>query len=57
MFEAKALGQTIEQNGDVSLVVSGDGLPPDCMVIFIALEDWEELKSQICLSGEQGEKK
>ena len=56
-IKAKALGQTVEQDGDVSLVVAGDGLPPDCMVIFIAIEDWEELKSQVYLSGEQGEKK
>ena len=55
MLEAKALGQTIEQNGNVVLVVAGGGLPPDCMVIFVDKSVWEELKSQIYLSGEQGE--
>ncbi len=54
-IKAKALGQTVEQDGDVSLVVSGGDLPPDCMVIFVDKSVWEELKSQIYLSGEQGE--
>ena len=56
-IEAKALGQTVEQDGDVVLVVAGGDLPPDCMVIFVDKSVWEELKSQIYLSGEQGEKK
>ena len=55
MLEAKALGQTIEQNGNVVLVVAGGDLPPDCMVIFVDKSVWEELKSQVYLSGEQGE--
>ena len=51
MLEVKALGQTIEQNGNVVLVVAGGDLPPDCMVIFIALEDWERIKEDVILTN------
>ena len=54
-IKAKALGQTVEQDGDVVLVVAGGDLPLDCMVIFVDKSVWEKLKFQIYLSGEQGE--
>jgi len=46
MIEAKALGQTIQHEGKVVLVVSGD-LPPDCIVIFVDKEVWKEIKDEV----------
>ena len=46
-MRVKALGQTIKKDGEVMLVVGGNDMPPDCMVIFIDLEEWEKIKKQV----------
>lgn len=41
----KALGQTIEHNGKVVLVV--DEMLVDCMVLFISMDEWHKIKDTI----------
>ena len=41
----KALGQTIEHEGEVSLVVKE--LPVNCMALFVDMETWHKIKDDI----------
>ena len=44
----KALGQTVEHDGGVVLVV--EELPDNCMVLFLSKEAWEEIKDDVELA-------
>lgn len=41
----KALGQTIEHEGEVILVAKE--MPVDCMVLFVDMDTWEAIKSEV----------
>jgi len=41
----KALGQTVEHDGEVVLV--SNDMPPDCMVLFVSKETWKEIKDDV----------
>lgn len=41
----KGVGKTLEHNGEVILV--SESLPPNCMVLFIDMETWQEIKEYI----------
>jgi len=43
--EVKQLGQTITQDGEVMLVV--ETIPPDCMVLFVSMEEWAKIKDSV----------
>ena len=45
----KAVGATIEHDGEVVLIVEGD-LPPDCVVVFMDKDSWLKLKEEKGLS-------
>jgi len=45
MMKIKELGQTIEHNGEVLLV--SQTLPPNCMVLFVSMETWAEIKDDV----------
>jgi len=44
-MKVEALGQTIEHDGDVVLAVKK--LPPDCMVLFVSMDTWAEIKDTV----------
>ena len=41
----KELGQTVEDKGEVSLIVTD--LPADCMVLFVSMDTWAEIKDSV----------
>ena len=41
----RALGQTINHNNQVSLVVKD--IPADCMVLFVSMDTWKEIKDLV----------
>ena len=45
MIQIKALGQTIEHKGEVVLVITK--LPVDCMVLFVDMGTWKEIKDEV----------
>ena len=44
-MKIKALGKTIEHNGEVVLVA--DDMPVDCMVLFVDMQTWAEIKDDV----------
>jgi len=44
-MEVVALGQTIEHDGDVVLAVKN--LPLDCIVLFVSMDTWAEIKDTV----------
>jgi len=47
----KALGQTIKHGGEV-ILVSKD-LPMDCMVLFVSMNVWKEIKDKVIVSNKE----
>ena len=45
-MEVVKIGQTIDHGGEVDLVINGE-LPVDCMVLFVSMDTWEEIKSDV----------
>ncbi len=41
----KALGQTIEHNGEVLLV--SKEMPVNCMVLFVDMDTWKQIKDEV----------
>ena len=46
----KELGQTIEHKGEV-ILISKD-MPVDCMVLFVSMEVWHEIKDSVIKGSE-----
>lgn len=46
-MKIKALGQTIEHEGEVVLVVKD--MPVNCMVLFISLSAWGKIKENVVI--------
>ena len=44
-MKVEALGQTIEHEGEAVLVASK--MPPDCMVLFVSMDTWAEIKDTV----------
>jgi len=44
-MKIEAIGQTINQGGDVVLI--SQSLPANCMVLFVNMETWAEIKDTI----------
>ena len=44
-MKVNAIGKTVEHDGEVVLVVKE--LPANCMVLFVSLETWDEIKDGI----------
>lgn len=40
------VGATLEKDGDVLLIVEGE-MPPDCVVVFMDKDSWEELRQEL----------
>ncbi len=49
-IKIKALGQTIEHKGEVIIVVKD--MPVNCMVLFVDMETWHEIKDSVIKEGE-----
>ena len=56
MIKVKAIGQTVEKDGDVILAVGGDDMPSGCMVLFVETEEWLKIKDQVELNKKGGMK-
>jgi len=44
-MKVSAIGKTVEHDGEVVLVVKE--LPADCMVLFVSMDVWKEIKDDI----------
>ena len=49
-IKIKQLGQTIEHKGEV-ILVSRD-MPVNCMVLFVDMEIWHQIKDSVIKEGE-----
>ena len=47
----KAIGQTVEMGESASLVLKGS-IPPDCMVLFVSLQVWKQIKDSVEIQNE-----
>jgi len=44
-MKVEALGQTVFAESEVVLVASK--MPPDCMVLFVSMDTWAEIKDTV----------
>ncbi len=44
-IKIKAFGKTIEHEGEVILI--SDDMPANCMVLFVDLDTWREIKDDV----------
>jgi len=50
-LQIKALGQTIEHEGEVVIALNVEDYPPDCMVLFVDMETWRQIKDEVHYEG------
>ena len=51
-IKIKQLGQTIEHEGEV-ILVSRD-MPVNCMVLFVDMEIWHQIKDSVIMEKDEG---